>query len=304
MRLKNFIVLFSCFLILVQCKNPAKEAPADEVFHINVDTTQDVIDLKLSDLADSFRLVRLETSDRALISASDYYVSDKYIMAFSQDGIYKFSSGGKFLRKIISWGRGPDEISGMLFSHFFNEKNDLLYLDDSNLNTKLFVYDLNQEKLVAPVIKAIPVTFGSFAIYNDSLIIAKTPTYVAEPYTVFFQTFDGKFISGIPNNKKRLLGPNPVPTFQNSYISIGKNEYRVSYELDDTLYTSKNNQLVPYLTLNFKNPRESPPNSKVKKGDRQISFPKTEAPGFLIIRVSVIDEIIWETPTTGREKKP
>jgi hypothetical protein len=212
-------------------------------------------------------------------------------------------SNGKFLRKIIGWGRGTDEISGMFFAHFYDENNDLLYIDDENLNKKLLVYDLNLEKFVAPIKKAIQGAWGSFAIYNDSLIIARSPSYVAEPYAVFFQTFDGRFVSGIPNVKKLLLGSNPVPTFQNSLISIAKNDFLISFELDDTLFTLKNNQLVPYIILDFKNPRERPPNAKVQNGDRGISFPRIEASGFLIIGVSVIDEITWVTQNSGTSKE-
>jgi hypothetical protein len=303
MRISLLIIITLCSAFFIGCKHPITKVPTVKFFHINVDSSQDFIDLKLSDLADSFRLVRLETSDRAIINANDYYVSEKYIIAFSQDGIYKFSSDGKFIKKIISWGRGPDEISGFLFGHFYDEKNDLLYIDDVNLNKKLLVYDLNLEIFLSPIKKAIEGSWGSFAIYNDSLIIGKSPSYSAEPYALFFQTFNGKFVYGIPNVKKRLLGQNPEETFQSTNISIGKNIYRVSFELDDTLFTLKNNHLVPYISLDFNNPRERPPNAVIKKGDREISFPKIEASSFLIIGVSIIDEIIWETPTAGRSKK-
>jgi len=302
MKVKLPIFTFSLCLILVQCKNPVIEAPVDTVFHINVDSTQKSIDLKLTDLVDSFRLVRLETSDKAIINATDYYVSEKYIIAFSQDGIYKFSSNGKFLKKLIGWGRGPDEISGMFFSYFYDDTKELLYIDDLNLKQKLLVYDINLEKFLSPIKKAIQGSWGSFAIYNDSLIIGKSPSYDAEPYAVFIQSFDGRFISGVLNVKKRLLGQNPVETFQPSYLSIGRNDYRISFELDDTLFTFKNNRLVPYITLDFNKPREIPPNAKVQKGDRHITFPKTEAPGFLIIRMSVIEEINWVSATTGDSK--
>jgi hypothetical protein len=302
MRVSFLITTVLCTAFSIGCKHPVAKVPPDKFFHINVDSAQDFIDLKLSDIADSFKLVRLETSDKALVNANDYYVSNKYIIAFSQDGIYKFTSDGKFINKIISWGRGPDEISGFLFAHFYDDKKDLLFIDDVNLNKKLLVYDLNLDKFVSPVKKAIEGSWGSFAVFNDSLIIGNSPSYSANPYALFYQTFDGKFVSGIPNSKMRLLGPNPEETYQPSYISIGKDDYRVSFELDDTLFTLKDNLLVPYISLDFKNPRERPPNSKVKKGDRQISFPKIEASSFLIITVSIIDEIIWETPTAGRGK--
>lgn len=302
MKIKLLIVAFSCFLILLQCKNPAVETPAETVFHLNVDGTQESIDLKLTDLADSFRFVRLETSDKAIINATDYYVSEKYIIAISQDGLYKFSSNGKFLNKIIGWGRGPDEVSGMFFTYFYDDTKDLLYIDDLNIKQKLLVYDINLEKFLPPIKKAIQGPWGSFAILNDSLIIGKSPSYDAEPFAVFIQSFDGRFISGVQNEKYRLLGQNPVKKFQPSYLSVGRDDYRISYELDDTLFTFKNNQLIPYITLDFNTPREIPPNAKAQKGDRQITFPKTEAPDFLIIRVALIDDINWISATSGDSK--
>ena len=305
MRIILIFLFLTSLSLLIDCKHPktqVEEIQENRIYHINVDSTHEQIDLKLSDLADSFRIVRLETSDKALINANSYYVSKKYIIAFSEDGIYKFSFDGKFLKKIISWGRGPDEISGFLFSDFYNEKNDLLYLDDTNLKSKLLVYDLNSDKFIAPIKKAIEGIWGSFAIFNDSLIIGKSQSYIANPYALFFQTFDGKFVSGIPNFKKRLLGENPKETYQTSYINIGRSDYRVSFELDDTLYTLKNNQLIPYISLDFKNPREKIPNAKQKEGDRTVTFPRIEPSSFLIIGVSVTGEITWEKPDAGRGK--
>jgi hypothetical protein len=302
MRIKSLIIPILYLVGIFGCKHPITNAPTNKFYHINVDSTQDFIDLKLSDIADSFRLVKLETSEKAIISARDYYVSDKYIIAFSQDGYYKFSSDGKFISKILSYGRGPDEISGFGYAHYYDEKNDLIYLEDSNLNQKLLVYDLNQDKFVSPIKKAIEGSWGSFAIFNDSLIIGKSPSYITNPYALFFQTFDGKFVSGIPNVKKRLLGANPKETYQPSYISIGKDDYRVSFELDDTLFTLKNNQLIPYISLDFINPREKIPNARQQKGDRIISFPIIEPSSILIIGVSIIEDITWVTATSGKSK--
>lgn len=307
MRTFLSFLLLVCISLLIDCKHAPiqiEEIQVDEnkTHHINVDSAYEQIDLKLSDLADSFRLIRLETSNKAIINATDYYISEKYIIAISENGLFKFSSDGKFLNKIINWGRGPDEVSGMFFAYFYDDNKDLLFIDDLNLKKKLLVYDINLEKFLTPIKKAVEGPWGSFAILNDSLIIGKSPNYVDEPFAVFIQSFDGRFISGVPNVKKRLLGENPEEKFQPSYLSIAGNDYRISFELDDTLFTFKNNQLVPYIILDFKKPRETPPNAKVKKGDRQVTFPKTEAPGFLIVRVSVIDEINWVSATTGDSK--
>ncbi|MBN2259932.1 MAG: hypothetical protein JW702_05285, partial [Clostridiales bacterium] len=142
----------------------------------------------------------------------------------------------------------------------------------------------------------------SFTIFNDSLIIGRSPTYIAKPYALFFQTFNGKFVSGIPNVKKRLLGTNPKETHQPSFFCIGKDNIRISFQLDDTLYTLNNNELVPYIIIVFKKPRETPPNAKVQKGDREIIFPGIEPTSFLIIGVSIIEEITWFTPNSGKSQ--
>jgi len=302
MKFKLFCTLIACFLFLAECKNQIPKEPVDQIFHIKVDNTQDFMDLKLSNLVDSIRLVALETSKNVVIQANDFYVSKDFILAFSQDGIYKFSAEGKFLKKIAGYGRGPDEIMGFGFSYFCDENKNLLYISDMNVKQKLLVYDLIHDKFITPVKKSIPGNWNSFSIYNDSLILG-IPAYPfdSDSYTLFFQSINGKFISGIPHFKKVLWGPKQVETFQNSQLTIGENTCRISFAFDDTLFTLKNNHLVPYIILDFKKHRESPPNAKVQKGDRQIRFPRIEAPSFLIISVSIIEEITW-FGTSGKSK--
>jgi len=301
MRFKLLGSLIACFLFLAECKNQISKVPVDEIFHINVDNTQDFIDLKLSNIVDSVRLIALETSKNVVIQANNFYVSEDFIIAFSQDGIYKFSSNGKFLKKILGWGRGPDEIIGIGFSYFCDESKNLLYIGDMNVRQKLLVYDLLLDKFLTPIKKSIPGNWESFSIYNDSLILG-IPTYPfdsnSDSYALFSQNLNGKFLSGIPNFKKVLWGPNQLETFQRSYLITGNNYYRISFDYDDTLFTLKSNRLVPYLTLDFNIPRDNPPSSIIKNGDRSINFQKVEALGFTIIGVSIVKEVTRVSAST------
>jgi hypothetical protein len=129
MRIKLLSSLFGFLLFIIQCKYAISQIPTDKAFYIKVDNVQNSIDLKLSDLADGFRFVALETSKNAIINSNNYYVGKDFIIVFSQDGIYKFSSNGKFFKKIAAYGRGPAEIMGFGFSYFCDEKNNLLYID-------------------------------------------------------------------------------------------------------------------------------------------------------------------------------
>jgi hypothetical protein len=293
MRIKALIFTVFCLSGIFGCKNTVTNISTKEFYNINVDSIQDILDLKLSDIADSFRLVRLETSGKSIINARDYYISDKYIIAASQDGFYKYTSNGEFSKKIFSYGRGPDEISGWGYSYYYDEKKDLLYLDDENLRQNFLVYDLNLEKFIEPIKKAIPGRpMGQIAVYNDSLVIGKS-SGTPEPYAIMMQNFDGKFVSGIRNTKMTLWGDDPQEHYQRNIITIGQNTFRIRFEFDDTIFTFKDNKLIPYISLDFKKHREYPPNARAQKEDRQISIPKAEPSGFLIITVSTVEEITW-----------
>ncbi len=303
-----FFILLISLSLLIDCKHPKVQVEEIQIeenrfHHINVDSTYEQIDLKLSDLADSFRLVRLETSKESIINAWDYYVGDKYIIAASiHDGFYKFSSNGKFLTKMFSFGRGPDEMVGNAYTYYYDEKRDLLYLDDMDSKWNLLVYDLNLNKFSESIKKAIPGRFmEQIAVYNDSLIIGKS-TAIAEPYVIMFQNFDGKFVSGIHNTKKILWGDDPKEHYQFNYLLFGQNTILTKFELDDTIFKLKDDKLIPYISLDFNKPRKYPPNAKVQKGDRKISIPISVPSGFLIITVSTLEEVTWFGYSTYRPK--
>ena len=164
---KLFIFLILYFFLFIGCKHTLPQVSTEEFYKINADSTLEEIDLKLSDIAENLRLVRLETSSECIISAKDYYISDNY----------KFSSNGKFLKKILSYGKGPDEISGMFVANFYDDNKDLLYLDDENLKQKLLVYDLHLDKFVTPIKKTFYGPMGQISVLNDSLIVGKSYYY-------------------------------------------------------------------------------------------------------------------------------
>ena len=280
--LKIAIILF----VLFSCKGTIKKQPeklsVDTLFTINVDNPNDVIDLKLSELADSFRIIPLETNENILLGPSSFYVSDDYILAFDQNGIYKFSAEGNFIKKIINRGRGPQEIS-VFTTYFIDEKKNFMYMDDSQRDQKFLVYDVRNEKFLEPINKCFKGKWSSFSMINDSIILGTSNNHVYDhstPYALFSQNLKGNFISGIPHNKKMLFGPEQQETFQVSSLMIGGNTYKISFNYNDTLFKVNDNRLVPYLVLAFSIPRDNPPSALRKKGDRFIFFPNVERSKF------------------------
>lgn len=294
MKAGKIVVIALLAIGLVACKNDAKRSAdeAEKVYTFNIDGTKTYTDLKLSDLADHFRLIPLETTEESLLGRADFYIGDQYILAYTNKGVYKFSPEGKFIKKIINAGKGPQEISEFYTPlKFFVDKNNLLYINDYQHNDKILVYDVLAETFKEPVKRCIPGYWSSIAV-NDTGVIAGTPNTPraddSTHYVVIFQDAGGDFISGIPNVKRQKgMGDNEELSYQMASIMLSENGLRIRYVNDDTLYRIKDNKLTPYVILEFDNPRNFPPASLPQQGDRMIYFPDADANDFMIINAMV-----------------
>ncbi len=278
---------------LVACKSAEKKATdndAEKVYTFNIDKTKEYIDLKLSDLAENFKLIPLETSEQSLLGRSEFYVSDQYILAYTQNGVYKFSPEGKFIKKIINTGKGPQEVSGFNPEYFVAE-NNLLYINDYQHNDYILVYDIVNEQFMESINKCIPGSWSSIAVDKNGTIIG-TPFDPLKSdslhYAVVYQNAAGDLISGIPNTKrqKAFMEDGDIE-YQTSVIISSEKSYKLYYRNDDTLFSIVENSLKPYIVLEFDKPRDYPPAGMPQKGDRMIQFPSVDAPGFMIINAMV-----------------
>ncbi len=145
MKTRNLLYVPITLILLIQisgCKNSVKESAPNITYNIDADNTQDLIDLKLSNIADSFRLIPLETTKECLLdNHTEYHVGESYILAYSENGVYKFSADGKFVKKLFGKGRGHK--SGFVRA---------LYRDTAPLPAIKFV---TGDKLAAPI-KLVP----------------------------------------------------------------------------------------------------------------------------------------------------
>ena len=287
------VLLF--FFLVLACKNTIKESL---VININADEPKSHIDLKLSDLADSFKLIPLETTKECLLdNRTDFYISRNYILAYSESGVYKFSSEGKFLKKLFGLGRGPNEFVNLLLCIFtVEEDNDLLYINDQIQKGIYLRYDLKSEHFLEPIKQCFS-AFGSFDIYGDSLMIVSN--LLKSNYAVYYQDFNGEFKSGITQIKKYMSYKNEMPQ-KGRLIKAGSNYY-YSFLYDDTLFKINEYKLIPYLALNFKTPRENPPRETLTNGDRFVNF-QSGNPSFFIIHVNIIEDVNLYNRGIGGEK--
>ena len=95
---------------------------------IDLDQSFPTKQLRLSDLADNIRCIPLETNGDFILPDNNtrYWFSDKYIISIDNKAIRLFSPDGKFIRKIATAGKGPEEFS-QIFCYTVDEDNDVLY---------------------------------------------------------------------------------------------------------------------------------------------------------------------------------
>lgn len=293
------LIILIPLLSLLYCSNPSSKSIESSVLSVDLENCKTSIDLRLSDLMDDIKLVPLETTNECLLGQYIFnlHIGNKYIIIDDGKGVYKFSSDGRFIRKIINVGRGPQEVSGSL-NCVINEKKNLLYFDDrSKINGFLYVYNIESEKFLNPIKKCFPDLWGDFAIYQDSLIIASIQPPIwgsmdhiismdSLAYGIFFQNFDGDFISGLNSKRKYIPFRDQTEVLQRMSIYTGDQSIHVKYILDDTLFTLKNNQLYPYIIPFYKSKKTKPPRMLPLEGDKRITYEKFENSSFIVLRNS------------------
>lgn len=286
MKIKNpvLLVLMSIFT-LCNC-NYSSDNHKD--YNVELEDCKITIDLKLSDLIDSCRLVQLETTNESILGNSYwyFYITNDYIIVDDNNGIYLFATDGKFIDKIIKSGRGPQEVSNV-HSIYYYEKKDLLFINDqfNNLNY-ILCYDLKSRTFKPPIKKCFSIQWEDFMVYNDSLIMGSPSLLDADynPYAIFFQDFEGNFISGLISKRKVITSRNQEQVLQRMRFYSGDQNIHVKYIYDDTLFNLDVNQLSPYLVTKFNSPKIDPPNMVIRIGDNRSYFEKFENSSFLIFR--------------------
>lgn len=301
-----FIIAIS---LLVWNGNSYGQLPGSP-FHIDLDNCKVSINLKLSDLIDSCRFVQLETTSKSIIdnNINLLYITKKQILIGDRNGVYKFSGDGKFIKKLINTGRGPDEISESCLFHYYEAKD--LLLIENRLGSKeiILCFDIQSERFLTPIKKCFPVNWSNFIVYQDSLLMGSIEIAgylpqdpVPNPYALFIQNFKGEFISGIKSTK-RLVHENYKGLFQRMSIHTGDKNVYVKNSHDDTIFYFKNNKVSPYIIPAFKNGSDIP-KMIPDVGTKHVRLGKYENRSFMIFNLSEFGGWINENGFSRAEYK-
>jgi hypothetical protein len=290
MKFRFARIILALIIGLITCGNSVNGQKENSQFLVSFDNCKKSVDLKLSDLIDSYRLVPLESTPESLIGNNPrFIIGDEYILVVDMNGIYKFSKEGRFIRKIIKFGRGPQELS-IGVKYYLHEKTNQLFIEDPLQNKdKIQIYDIGKEKFSDPVKKCFPGRWGSFMVYNDSLIMASLLPIIIDTnrYALFIQNFKGDFVSGITTSRKVLDARLNKETVQRLVFFTAGNDIYTHFVYDDTLFRYNNNHLLPYLTVTYKSNRNYRRSMGYEIGEARVGFPQSDNHSFMLLFESV-----------------
>lgn len=290
MKKTILIVIIIIVFTFCQSRNSSEQTT---IFYANLDDCKTQVNIKLSDLIDSCRFIRLETTSESIIdnNINLLYIAKNQILIGDRYGVYKFSGDGKFIKKLINTGRGPNEISGYCLFHYCEAKN--LLLIDNRLASKddILCYDIQSECFLTPIKKCFPVNLSNFIVYEDSLLMGSIEIAgylpqdpVPNDYALFIQNFKGDFIFGLKSTKK-LIHENYNGLYQRMSIHSGDKYVHVKNSHDDTIFNFKNNRISPYLIPLFKNSSDIP-KLLPDVGTKHLSWEEYENRVFMIFNLS------------------
>lgn len=124
-----------------------KKQQSQKIVHINIEKSLgNKKDIKYSEIIESLRFVRLETTEKALIgstrnlSTSVLPLKEHFLVSQENAPPILFDKNGKYLRTISSFGRGPSELSED-YTVAFNTSDQNLYIL-SNFGRVIRVFNL------------------------------------------------------------------------------------------------------------------------------------------------------------------
>jgi hypothetical protein len=151
--MKNTILLIIISVCALSCHSKSekqrpliKETPLVNSFEIENDI-KDSIEIDLTEITENLQIVRLETLESVVMGGIYSMVIDEnYLVIGTERDYFLFDKKGKFVRRLLKTGRGPDEFISPMFSQV--TRNGVVYFSDIQKSKKyLYSLDLANGKL-------------------------------------------------------------------------------------------------------------------------------------------------------------
>lgn len=212
-------------------------------------------DWKYSELFDKVSYIPLETRDECLIGGIDKlkYLGDRfYISDRKTKSVFVFDAQGKFLWKIHSPGRGPQEYNRIIDLDV-NEKNKQLYLY-ANYPQKIMLYD-SCGKFISEL--PVGINANSIAIQDDRLILhaANLANHIEgqmqNPQILIFSLAENSLTNyELPLNLKNNDYACLIYQYGEAFQHLDK-ELLCFMPLDNKIYSIRNNKISSKYKIDF-----------------------------------------------------
>lgn len=250
-------VIISSFLFSCSGKKAEKQIEDTEVvvevptypmtvpFETGIETEREVL---LSEIADSVRLIPLETNDKSLIRGikdANILKTDKYLFLPWVETLFQYTVDGKFVRTLGRKGGGPGEFNWIAQIDIDEEKGLVFMLTTS---LRINVYDMESGKFLRSM-KTPDIESADFAMLDDTTSVT------------FVRNTNGKrkvrlYVADVKGDTLNMFTRSDLFELNSQYswmMSSSTDRYMFHYEdmvcckdyYNDTLFTVTRNLLEP-----------------------------------------------------------
>lgn len=258
---KIFVTIACVALLFTACNQAGTNS--SKIITLDLTKDSDKISLDIADLCENINLVKLETSDKSLISRGAFLVGEKYILVIQKKSILQFSANGKFIGTISKHGKGPGEYT-QIDAYDLDNKAYFYYHDFSK--NYINRYNLKNSKQCDKIPFKAKGYLSNLIALNDSTLAILPDQFAEYGYRYFFQNHKGKILEGI--KKENVPHPGSWAGASSSFIKLSKESILYRASDSDTIYNIKGSAMIAHTTYTIPKP--------IKKG--VISTKTTASP--------------------------
>jgi hypothetical protein len=244
----------TCFILLVflSCGREDKSVTvawngSDKEYLIHMDNVKDTLYPKLSDFAEDFEFIPLETKEECLVNRGEYFVTEKYILFKKRRfGILQFDRSGRFIRTLARYGQGPNEYTRSGWT--VDEKSQTLYMAASAKKNYFLRFNLNTGEYLGDLKKAMQGKSTNIEFTPENSLLVNPFAKFKEgenEYYLYEQDLSGELLKTF----EAPAGWFNVSSGKNLFVFDGKARYELFD--DGSIFTVKKNRLVPFISFDF-----------------------------------------------------
>lgn len=247
--MKNILLLVLAMLFF-QCSSNKKDkqTSADEQDKFFVVPYEDAVrnkkTIKLSEVAEDIMYIPLQTDSNCLLARKpEYHFTEQYVIVENRDHVLVFDYTGKFVRKIGTPGKGPNEID-LIRMAVVNEKDKTIALQ-TNWSRKILYFSFDGTFIESV---SVPDILYMYTLGKDRFVAYTDGSLGYEDYTLRLTNRNNDTLSAVKNHFKweNNTGSSYMISywgFYPCYSYMDKYYFKTMY--NDTVYTVKGDKFVP-----------------------------------------------------------